>query len=97
MKLVISPRAALDLEEIGDYIARDNPSRAVSFIREIELQCRKIAKRPTAFVVRDDIFPGIRMLPHRKYLILFRITQKTVRIERVVHGARDSSGLELPE
>ncbi len=31
MKLVFSPKAADDLEEIGDYIARDNPARALSF------------------------------------------------------------------
>jgi plasmid stabilization system protein ParE len=34
MTLVFSPKAAEDLEEIGDYIARDNPQRAVSFIEE---------------------------------------------------------------
>jgi hypothetical protein len=28
-RLVFSPRANLDLEEIGDYIARDNPARAI--------------------------------------------------------------------
>ncbi len=42
MQCVFSPLAELDLEEIGDYIARDNPSRAVSFIREIREQCAKI-------------------------------------------------------
>lgn len=36
MKLVFSPKAAEDLEEIGDYIARDNPQRALSFVAEIE-------------------------------------------------------------
>ena len=30
----VPPLAELDLEEIGDYIARDNPARAVSFIRD---------------------------------------------------------------
>jgi toxin ParE1/3/4 len=57
-KLVISPRAAFDLEEIGDYIARNNPSRAVSFIRELERECRRIAKRPAAFPARGDLAPA---------------------------------------
>ncbi len=35
MRCELSPIAEFDLEEIGDYIARDNPSRAVSFVREI--------------------------------------------------------------
>jgi len=33
MQCILSPLAEFDLEEIGDYIARDNPGRAVSFIR----------------------------------------------------------------
>jgi len=49
LKLAISPRAALDLEEIGDYIAIDNPLRALSFIREIKQHCRAIARLPPLF------------------------------------------------
>ena len=33
------PLAELDLEEIGDYIVRDNPRRAISFIGEIRDRC----------------------------------------------------------
>jgi plasmid stabilization system protein ParE len=38
-----TPQAEIDLEEVGDYIALDNPGRAVSFIREIRQHCEKIA------------------------------------------------------
>ena len=89
MKLTFSPRATLDLEEIGDYIARDNPTRAISFLRELERQCQRIAKRPTAFPVRNDLAAGIRMAVHGKYLIFFRVMEKAVRVERVIHGARN--------
>jgi hypothetical protein len=30
------PQAEIDLEEIGDYIALDNPERAVSFIEKYD-------------------------------------------------------------
>jgi toxin ParE1/3/4 len=33
MRLTLTPLAEQDLETIGDYIAADNPTRAVSFIR----------------------------------------------------------------
>jgi toxin ParE1/3/4 len=95
LRLAFSPRAALDLEEIGDYIARDNPSRAISFLRELKQQCRRIAQRPAAFPARDDLAAGIRMAVHGNYLILFRVlvssSQKKVRVERVIHGARNLS------
>ena len=35
MTVVFSPVAETDLEEIGDYVALDNPRRAVTFVREI--------------------------------------------------------------
>ena len=43
MQCVFSPLAEFDLEEIGDYIASDNPPRAVSFIREIRELCVKVS------------------------------------------------------
>lgn len=35
MQLLITPLAAYDLEEIGDFIAQDNPVRAGSFVAEL--------------------------------------------------------------
>ncbi len=35
MKLGLSPLAEQDLEAIGDYIAQDNPIRAISFMEEL--------------------------------------------------------------
>jgi len=93
VKLAFSRKAAEDLEEIGDYIARDNPRRAVSFVDEIEAQCRKVADNPYGFPERQEIAPGVRMAVYGKYLIFYRIQRKTVRIERIVHGARRLSNL----
>lgn len=36
MRMIVLPAAKADLIEIGDYIAVDNPARAMSFIAEIE-------------------------------------------------------------
>jgi len=52
--------AEFDLEEIGDYIAADNPSRAVSFVQEIREHCAKIATSPLAYVARPELCEGIR-------------------------------------
>jgi len=88
MRLIFSPRAMLDLEEIGDYIARDNPKRALSFFAELQEHCHRISEMPSAFPKRDDIEPGLQMGVHGNYLILFHTESNTVRIERIVHGAR---------
>lgn len=47
MRLTLTPLAEQDLEAIGDYIAADSPTRAVSFICELRAQCQRIARLPT--------------------------------------------------
>jgi toxin ParE1/3/4 len=81
--------AQLDLNAIADFIIRENPARAVTFIDELIDHFRTIAERPKSFPARDNLVPGLRSAVHGKYLILFRIEDDFVRILRVVHGARD--------
>ena len=87
-RLVLSPRAQLDLEEIEDYIARDNPARATSFLDELKAHCERILEMPDASPAREDLGAGIRMAVHGRYLILFRTDADIVRIERFLHSAR---------
>jgi toxin ParE1/3/4 len=87
-RLVFSPRAERDLEEIGDYIARGNPARALSFLDELRSRCDRITANPAAYPTREDLAPGLRMAVHRRYLIFFRVDVDYVRIERILHGAR---------
>lgn len=89
MRLVFSPLAAADLEEIGDYIRADSPARALSFVHELRAQCAKLLKAPMAYPERADLSEGLRMMAHRRYLIFYTIHPDQLRIERVLHGARD--------
>lgn len=83
------------MDEIGRYIARDNPIRAASFIAEIEAKCLALLRAPEAYPTRPDLAQGVRMAVHRRYLIFYRDLSDigAVRIERVLHGARDLSRL----
>ena len=56
MSFRVSPKAERDLQEIGDYIAFDNPTRALSFIQEIEKRFTEIAQHPELYRRRDEIF-----------------------------------------
>jgi plasmid stabilization system protein ParE len=42
-----------------------------------------------AFPAREDLAPGLRVLPYDHYLIFYRPMDTTVRIERILHDARD--------
>ena len=90
--MLVSPRAAADPQEITDYIARDNPIRAASFVAEFEAKCRAVAASPDLYPARTDLAPGLRSIAvHRRYLVLYRDlpAKDTVRIERVLHSARN--------
>jgi putative addiction module CopG family antidote len=71
MRAHFTPQAEIDLEEVGDYIALDNPGRAVSFIREIRQHCEKIAGGPDHYAARPDLGDTIRICAHGNYLIVF--------------------------
>jgi len=89
VRCIFSAVAEHDLEEIGDYIARDNPARAVSFIKEIRGHCQKINTYPEAAPLRPELGEGIRMVPFRRYLIFYTIHADNVRVERIIHAARN--------
>ena len=89
MRVTLSPLAERDLESIGDYVAEDNPRRALSFIAELRAQCDTIAKAPQAYRARPDLAEGLRSCAHGNYVIFFIATKARLTIVRVLHGAMD--------
>ena len=64
MQLLITPLAAFDLEEIGDYIAQDNPIRAGPFVAELRAQSEKICLHPAVFRQRPELSDDLRSCAH---------------------------------
>lgn len=89
MRVTLSPLAERDLEAIGDYIAEDNPPRALSFIAELRTQCATIAKAPKAYRARPELGEGLRSCAHGNYVIFFTATKARLTVVRVLHGAMD--------
>ena len=92
-RLIITPRAANDLEEIGDYIAFDNPNAALKTIERLEAAADLLSRNPLIGVLRKDIAKNVRAFPVGNYLILFRPLADGVEIVRYVHGARQLKGI----
>ncbi|MCX7097612.1 MAG: type II toxin-antitoxin system RelE/ParE family toxin [Methylococcales bacterium] len=88
MNCFFSTAAEFDLEEIADYIARDNPRRALSFIAEIRERCQKIVIFPEAAPLHEEFGTGIRLIPFGRYLIFYTVHPDTVRIERILSAFR---------
>ncbi len=93
--VTFSPKSRQDLLEIGDYIAKDSQVNARRFVTRLIEQCQRIGRAPTSYTSRDDLAAGVRVAPLGRYVIFFRVfddvdgADSTVRIERVLHGARN--------
>jgi len=89
MRVELSGFVEADLEATADWIAEDNPPRAVSFIRDIRAAFRRIGDGPQHYQLRPDIAEDARLAVVGNYVILFRADDRIVRIERVIFGGRD--------
>lgn len=78
-----------DLLDIGDFISKDSRANARRFVAKLIDQCQRIGAAPLSYVAREDLAPGLRMATMGRYVIFFRLIEGRVRIERVIHAARN--------
>lgn len=85
------------MESIGDDIARDNPTRAVSFVQELRAKCMDLSDMPDAFpLVPRYERRGIRRRAHGNYLIFYRSQNDRIVVIHVLHGAMDYAPILFP-
>ena len=87
----ISRQAERDIEEIWKYIAADSQVEASKFIHAFENQITTLEQLPNRcpMIPENELFgTQNRHLIYGDYRTVFRVSDKTVHILRVVHGAR---------
>lgn len=93
----ILPSAEADLAEIWEYIARDSPENADSFVSRIFQTCQEsLAPSPHLGRPREELSPGLRSLNFEDYIIFYRPIENGVEVVRVLHGRRDIEALFDP-
>ena len=82
-------RAALEsVDEIAGFIAKDNPTRATSFVNELQAAVNKLQTHPG--MGRAGRVPGTRELVlHQNYIAIYRVRGDDVEILRLHHTARN--------
>ena len=89
-KVNLTQLAQNDLEQIYYYIAADSISNATKFIRELEKKIHSLDTFPERHpLIAENVFfaTDYRHLIYRKYRIIYRISEKTGFILRVIHAA----------
>jgi len=90
---LFSPMAVEDLDGILEYVARDKPAAAAQFLETLKEKCNTLARFPLLGASRDNLAERLRVFSVGNYAIYYRPEGETVRIERVLHGARDADSL----
>lgn len=89
MKVILSPRALDDLAEIGDWIGRDNPERARTFVEELREACRDLETFPRVYPEMPQFGSAARRRLYGNYLNIYDVGDAVVSVTAVVHAARD--------
>jgi plasmid stabilization system protein ParE len=98
MHVRLSHAAERELEEIGNFIANDNPLRAASFVQELVERCYGLADHSKRYsVVTTWHGLEIRRCPYRHYLIFYVLDERGLEIAHIIHGSRDYLTLLLPD
>ncbi len=93
MRVIWSERALRRLQELHDYIARDQPINARRVIHRLLMRGEQLAQQPrSGRVVPEYDDPGLRELIDAPYRILYVIETESVTVLSVRHGAE-----QLPE
>ena len=97
MNVHLSDEAIADLERIADYIARDNPRRALSFVQELQDKCLGLVNMPEAYpLVSRYEKHGVRRRVHGNYLISYCVDAERVTVLHVLNSAMDYAEILFP-
>ena len=88
-RIIWSPRAALNFEEICEYIAKDSKHYSFLFAKKVNKIIKSIPQFPMAGRVvpeyRDD---NLREKIYENYRIVYRVKADCIEIVAICHGAK---------
>ena len=87
MKIFWTKEALLRLQEIEEYISRDNPIGAIEFVDKLITAAETIIDNPRkGRIVPELSFENIRELLHQNYRIVYLVKKNSVDILTVFEG-----------
>lgn len=91
-RVIISPHAIDDLENILDYVAQDSPANATRLVDRLiaEAESLELFPRRHAMVKADPSYGALRSMPSPPFRIIYEIVeaQRSVRVLAIRHGAQ---------
>lgn len=89
-RIVWTEAAWIDLESIANFISRDSPYYAASFVHEIRDCARSLSQMSMRGHIVSEIGDRqIRQLMVQSYRLIYKVEGSRVAVLAIVHGARD--------
>jgi toxin ParE1/3/4 len=94
MKVVVRETAAGDLDDILDWISKDNPRAATNLVHRILARIDRLAIPGLSHVGRLGLVDGTRELVEPPYIIVYMVDELAdeITVLAIVHSARDREG-----
>jgi plasmid stabilization system protein ParE len=91
MKVVVHEAAARDLDDILDWIPRDNPRAAAELVRRIVARIDRLTIPGLSHIGRPGLVDGTREFVEAPYVVVYAVDEPAdeIAVLAVVHGARD--------
>jgi toxin ParE1/3/4 len=91
----LAPQAKADLEDLAYYVFVESRSLDIAdrLIESMSERFLLLGRHPRAGRRRDDLRPGLRTFPIGDYLVLYRVEDDDVLIQRVVRASRNLAAL----
>ncbi len=89
-RVILSPRAKLDLSEIWDYtFLQWNGEQAEKYVRELWSAMENVASDPTKSVDIGDVRRSYRKSRAGSHVIFFKFTDDGIDVMRILHQRMD--------
>lgn len=86
MRLIFSPKAAFDIDQIFGYTeGRWGSEKAEDYIFGLRDKCRALSAGGIRGRSMDSIRSGYYLLPYASHFIVYRESAKSVTIVRILH------------
>jgi len=90
MKLVLSPRAQADIDDIWEYtVQRWGERQAETYTSLIKEGVDAIADNPGVGRPCDDVRPGYRRYPVGSHVLFYRVRAADIVVVRILHKRMD--------
>ena len=92
MKLILSPSAIRDLQDISSYtLLTWGKEQEDRYLKGLWGKLAEVQSNPESSRLREDLAKGCRSTRYEKHVIFFSFEGQTLQVIRILHGKMDLS------